>query len=45
MPSSERFVGGAALHKELQSFVSFVAFQNTGFRNGTAVVRVGDEWM
>jgi hypothetical protein len=37
MPPPERFAGGAALQKELQSFVSFLAFQKTCFRNGTAM--------
>ncbi|KAI2505331.1 hypothetical protein MHU86_9131 [Fragilaria crotonensis] len=35
--TSERFVGGAGLHKELQGFASFLAFQTTCFRNGTAM--------
>jgi hypothetical protein len=37
MPPSDRFVGGATLHKELQGFVSFIAYQKTCLRNGTAM--------
>ena len=35
--ASERFVGGTVLHKELQGFVSLIAFQTKSFRNGTAM--------
>jgi len=42
MPS-DRFVGGATLHKELQGFVSFVAYQKTCLRNGTAMSQLAQQ--
>jgi hypothetical protein len=37
MKSAEKFPGGTALHKELQGFASFIAYQNTCYRTGTAM--------
>jgi hypothetical protein len=41
--ASERFVGGAALHKYLHGFVSFLAFHTTCFRNGTAMSQLSQQ--
>ena len=41
--ASARFVGGAALHKELQGFVSFLAYQTTCIRNGTAMSQLAQQ--
>ena len=41
--ASERFVGGAALHKDLHGFVSFLAFHTTCFRNGTAMSQLSQQ--
>ena len=41
--SSNKFPGGSELHKELQGFAGFVAYQNTCLRNGTAMARPTQE--
>ena len=39
----DSFVGGATLHKELQGFVSFIAYQKTCMRNGTAMSQMAQQ--
>ena len=41
--SSDRFVVGATLNKELQGFVSFIAYQKTIMHNGTAMNQMAQQ--